>query len=87
MPDEALLAFMDHCASQIGDAYFRTPRDTITAFLNLLSVLEQNPSTDWKAMLGQVSVVPVAVPGLGEIDDDGTVLPRGGDDELTNLRL
>lgn len=87
VPDEALLAFMDHCAAQIGDAYFRTPRDTITAFLNLLAVLEQNPGTDWRLPLGHVSVVPAATPGLDEIDDDGTVVSPGGDDELTNLRL
>ncbi len=87
VPDEALLAFMDHCAAQIGDAYFRTPRDTITAFLNLLAVLEQNPGTDWRLPLDHVSVVPAAAPGLDEIDDDGTVVPPGGDDELTNLRL
>jgi hypothetical protein len=78
---------MDHCAAQIGDAYFRTPRDTITAFLNLLAVLEQNPGTDWRVPLGHVSVVPAAAPGFDEIDDDGTVVPPGGDDELTNLRL
>lgn len=29
LPDEALLAFMTHCSNQVGDAYFRTPRNTI----------------------------------------------------------
>ena len=41
-----------------GEAYFRTPRTTITAFVNLLSVLEQNPSCDWRDLLGQVEVKP-----------------------------
>ncbi|TIV89169.1 MAG: ATP-binding protein, partial [Mesorhizobium sp.] len=32
VPDEALHAFMDHCANRIGEAYFRTPRNTVKAF-------------------------------------------------------
>lgn len=56
LPDAALSAFMDHCSKRVGDAYFRTPRNTITAFVNLLSVLEQNPKADWKTLLGAVSI-------------------------------
>ena len=37
LPDEALTAFMSHCSQRIGDAYFRTPRNTVTAFVNMLS--------------------------------------------------
>ena len=29
VPDEALRAFMAHCSQRIGDAYFRTPRNTV----------------------------------------------------------
>lgn len=56
VPDPALADFMDHCSKRIGDAYFRTPRNTIAAFVNLLSVLEQNPGADWKNLLGSVAV-------------------------------
>jgi hypothetical protein len=56
LPEEALTAFMAHCQERIGEAYFRTPRTTITAFVNLLSVLDQNPGTDWKSLLGEVAV-------------------------------
>ena len=41
VPDEALAAFMAHCNQRIGEAYFRTPRNTIKAFVQLLSILEQ----------------------------------------------
>lgn len=51
VPDEALTGFMDHCARKIGEAYFRTPRTTITAWVNLLAVLEQNRGADWRALL------------------------------------
>jgi len=56
LPDTALPAFMEHCHKRIGEAYFRTPRNTITAFINLLAVLEQNPGVDWRELLGQVAV-------------------------------
>ena len=47
VPDEALHAFMAHCSTRIGDAYFRTPRTTIKEFVDLLAVLEQNPAAHW----------------------------------------
>jgi hypothetical protein len=56
LPEAALPAFMVHCQQRIGEAYFRTPRTTITAFVNLLAVLEQNPETDWRDLLGKVPV-------------------------------
>jgi len=56
LPDESLQAFMEHCQKRIGEAYFRTPRTTIKAFINLLAVLEQNPDASWKELLGQLDV-------------------------------
>jgi hypothetical protein len=84
LPDQALNAFMEHCQRQLGDAYFRTPRTTITAFVNLLAVLEQNPGATWQALLGQVEV---------QKDDGGSadllVEPEspGPVDELTSFKL
>lgn len=56
-PDEAFSAFMRHCEQRIGEATFRTPRTTITAFIGLLAVLEQNPGVDWKTLLLQTQIV------------------------------
>lgn len=56
LPDEALPRFMAHCNQRLGEAYFRTPRTTITAFINLLAILEQNPGTDWRELIGSVEV-------------------------------
>lgn len=56
VPDEALTAFLDHCSKSIGDAYFRTPRNTIKAFLDLLSVLEQNNNIEWNQLIDSVSI-------------------------------
>lgn len=84
LPDTALPAFMEHCHKRIGEAYFRTPRNTITAFINLLAVLEQNPGVDWRELLGQVAVEQdngaAAEQGAGAAGDSDA-------DELASFRL
>lgn len=79
LPDPAIAGFMAHCANRIGDSFFRTPRTTITSFVNLLSVLEQNPGSDWKSLLGQVDIAPDTAGG-----DELAVEP---DDELASFKL
>jgi hypothetical protein len=70
LPDEALDAFLRHCSKKIGDDYFRTPRNTIRAFLDLLAILAQNPDADWMSLLGSVQVTPDRpIPQL-DVDDD-----------------
>ncbi len=64
LPDEALHAFMQHCQNRIGDAYFRTPRQTIVEFLNLLAVLEENPQSRWDELISQVHAPLVAARDL-----------------------
>ena len=77
LPDEALPAFMAHCNQKVGEAYFRTPRNTIKAFLDLLAVLEQNPGTDWRALIQQLEIAADAAPGGGDIDDAPVAQPAG----------
>lgn len=81
IPDEALTAFMDYCGRKIGDAYFRTPRSTVKAFVQMLSVLEQNPGAKWQELLDRVPIAPDAP------DDAGETGGNGDGDELTSLRL
>lgn len=57
IPDDGLQSFMAHCSKRIGEAYFRTPRTTITAFVNLLAVLEQNPGIDWTDVIQKIEVI------------------------------
>ncbi len=79
LPDPALASFMEHCANRIGDSFFRTPRTTITSFINLLAILEQNPGTDWKSLIGEVEV---------ETDQGGSGdLAVEPDDELASFKL
>jgi hypothetical protein len=82
--DEALTAFMDHCNKRVGEAYFRTPRTTVKAFVQLLAVLEQNPGTKWQDVLGGIEVAP----DTGNVDQtEDTQSGANGSDELTSLRI
>ncbi|CAG4892597.1 ATP-binding protein [Paraburkholderia saeva] len=79
LPVEAIQDFMAHAAARLGEAYFRTPRTTITAFINLLAVLEQNPEADWRQLIGGLEV---------ERDTGGAAdIATDSDDELTSFRL
>jgi hypothetical protein len=80
LPDEAVEPFMQHCSQRIGDSYFRTPRTTITAFINLLAVLEQNPGANWKELLGTVELQS----DTGGVED---LAVETGDDELASFKL
>ena len=73
VPDEALTSFLQHCSKKIGDDYFRTPRNTIRAFLDLLAILEQNPGADWSTLLGTVEVVPEPPVLQADIEDKAFV--------------
>ncbi len=85
VPDEALLAFLQHCSNKIGDAYFRTPRNTIKAFVDLLSVLEQNPEIRWDQLLSKVEIAEDAPSDMPEISDDENA--GTDDDDLTSFQL
>ena len=79
LPVEAIQDFMAHAAARLGEAYFRTPRTTITAFINLLAVLEQNPDANWRQLIGGLEV---------ERDTGGAAdIATDSDDELTSFRL
>ena len=78
LPDQGIFSFMEHCSKRIGDTYFRTPRTTITSFVNLLAVLEQNPTAQWESLLGGVEVAA---------DTGGAVDLKVDDDELATFKL
>lgn len=102
LPDEALKAFLEHCSKNIGDAYFRTPRNTIKAFVDLLSIVEQNPDLSWQSLIGNIKIDSETDNSLVTITDDDklteTVIKKeddnsskaddnADDDELTSFTL
>ncbi|MCY4091547.1 MAG: ATP-binding protein [Caldilineaceae bacterium] len=69
VPDETLEAFLLHCSQTIGDAYFRTPRNTIKAFADMLSVLDQNKTIAWNDLVGTVAISEDRISDMPEIED------------------
>ncbi len=95
LPDEALTAFMEHCAQRIGDAYFRTPRTTIKEFVNLLAVLDQNRSVNWRDLVDAVEIPAETNTDLEPVSDGTSIADEqsarshhgDSDDELSSFRL
>ncbi len=98
MPDEGLTHFLEHCSQRIGEAYFRTPRNTVRAFVNLLSVLEQNPGTSWSDLLGGIELRTEENPDLAPLPESGFAVEAApsekppldegtDDDELASFKL
>ncbi len=78
LPEEALQTFMRHCHNLIGDESFKSPRNTIKEFLDLLAVLDQNPNTSWEMLLNRVKVT---------IDSEGVINLDDADYELGGFKL
>jgi hypothetical protein len=97
--DDGIRSFMGHCATRIGDSYFRTPRNSIKGFLDLLAVLEQNPEQTWSNLIPQLEFETESNPDLEplpetDIPDNVVDITSGAtrvdppqDDELTSFRL
>jgi hypothetical protein len=88
VPDEALVRFMEYCSTKLGEAYFRTPRQTVTAFINFLSVVEQNQQTRWQDLLDELDIAPETSPSSAT--SDSKVIEAGftvQDDDLVSFRL
>lgn len=84
VPDEALPSFMEHCNRHVGEAYFRTPRNTIKAFVQFLAVLEQNPGTQWTDLINAVEISK-DIEATNDTVNEGE--QGAGDDELASIRL
>jgi len=54
VPDEALETFLAHCYKTIGDEYYKTTRSITKGFLDLLSLLEQNPRLRWGDLIEEI---------------------------------
>ncbi|MBQ9273737.1 MAG: ATP-binding protein [Succinivibrio sp.] len=90
LTNDALKAFLLHCSQNIGEAYFRTPRNTIKSFVDLLSVLDQNPALKWETLIGSIKIErEVDGETLTTLKDssDEAGSSDGDDDELASFKL
>ena len=83
LPDEGLKSYMTFCSKKLGVEHFRTPRDSIKAFVGLLSVLEQNPGQAWEPLLVGTKLEPPSP------EDSAMDLPAQspGNDDLKTFKL
>lgn len=82
VPDDALAAFLEHCSNKIGDAYFRTPRNTIKAFVDMLSVLEQSDNLKWHQLIKRIDIPKEVDTDMPEIKSE-----TEDSDELSTFKL
>lgn len=80
VPDIALESFLNHCSKKIGDAYFRTPRNTIKAFVDMLAVLEQNKNLKWDDLVESIDIQEEKV-------SDMPILESESNEALANFTL
>jgi hypothetical protein len=79
-------AFMAHCAATLGSNFFLTPRDAVKTFVGLLSVIEQNPGTNWRTLLSNTTVEQTADPE-GETVAPDVEAATAHDDDLAAFQL
>jgi hypothetical protein len=94
VPDEALEAFMERCSNQVGERYFKNPRETVREFVNFISILEQNPELEWQELIDDLNVQDgqeneaLSDPSVDEEDDSEIDEPDGDDaNELSSFEL
>jgi hypothetical protein len=87
LPDAALEAFMAHCSDRIGEAYFRTPRNTVMAFVDLLSVLEQNKGVEWHDLIEKAEVTPDQGDDMSDVSEATGTTSAEDDDQMAGFRL
>lgn len=88
IPDEGVVAYLQGCSERLGAAYFQTPRDTVKDFVNLLNMLQQDPSRGWRE-----HVLHAGRASLSQNGDAAGSAPRpnpqqgSGGDDLSEFRL
>lgn len=83
VPDESLQSFLQHCSKTIGESYFRTPRNTIKAFLDMLTVIDQGQNVSWDDLI-ESTVIAAEVSSDANIE---TTNDAEYDDEFTDFSL
>ena len=74
VPDKALSSFLLHCSKKIGEAYFRTPRNTVREFVDMLSTIEQNEGIEWKELIDVIEIREDRISDMHEIEDSSDEL-------------
>lgn len=92
--DRTIEEFLMHCSKNIGDAYFRTPRNTIKAYTDLLTILQNHPNINWESLLGGVTIAQdvdmdkIEEEWIDENKGETQTIDNGSDeDDLSTFKL
>ncbi len=90
--DNGIKQFMSHCASTLGAEFYLTPRDAVKGFVQLLSIIEQNPGSTGQTVLNEMRIDRSADPEAGPPDPDdeppsGAAAAKPSDDDLASFKL
>jgi P-loop Domain of unknown function (DUF2791) len=82
--DEQLQGFMEETLNRLGAQRFATPREIIRDFVAVLNIVQQNPGTEFDALVHGVDFHPTppapdADVAPGDDDDDASPAPRQTD--------
>jgi hypothetical protein len=81
VPDDGIESYLKSCQQRMGAAYFQTPRDTVKDFIGLLSVLRQNPGSDWRKLIGEIKTAQV------QTKDPAVEAAAPDEDDLATFKL
>ena len=79
--EDGIKQFMNHCSSTLGAEFYLTPRDSVKAFVGLLSVMEQNPGIEWQSLLARSVIDRLEDP------EGGTPVPDEGESQKEEKSL
>jgi hypothetical protein len=63
LPEEGVEEYIRICHEGMGQPYFDNPREVVKDFIDLLHLLAQNPSADWRSLLEEARPPSTAVAG------------------------
>ncbi len=88
VPDDALKGVLHKASETMGAEFFRTPRDVIRSFVNLLNVLEQNPGRNWCEFVGDGFIQRGQMQSVEEeVAVGGAIAQEDDDPELASFKL
>ncbi|MCY4216537.1 MAG: ATP-binding protein [Flavobacteriaceae bacterium] len=85
--DEGLESFLVHCHSNIGDEYYKTTRSITKGFLDMLTILEQNPKLKWENLIDKVKLEEDAPTDMKAIPTLPTDVENDETEGLKNFKI
>ena len=76
----------------LGAEFYLTPRDAVKGFVQLLSVIEQNPGSTWQTVMSALAIDRSVDPEAGAPDPDdepssAAADAKNADDDLASFKL